>query len=71
MKALDYLGPVRDQAVALLRQGWTQGDTAVDDQGDTVEPSDYKACRWCLTGAIDCAVGQIVPEDPTCTVLAD
>lgn len=43
-------------ALSRVREGWTQGVSARDENGDEVYPFDMEAARcWCLTGAIAAA----------------
>jgi len=36
----------------LSQCNWTQGTSAVDKEGEKVDPSDLNACKWCFLGAI-------------------
>lgn len=57
-----YIEPIRDRAVSLLRTGWTQGNSAKDDDGVPKSVDSPNACQWCLTGAIRLAVQELVPQ---------
>jgi hypothetical protein len=41
MRALDY-----------IKKGWTQHYLARDLNGNSIDPSDPLACKWCAVGAI-------------------
>jgi hypothetical protein len=40
-------------ALELIKQGWTQGHTAIDILGDWVNPMSPDAVKWCSVGAIE------------------
>lgn len=42
---------VIDEAIRLLRKGWTKGCYAEDEEGNTVTIGSPKACRFCAIGA--------------------
>jgi hypothetical protein len=50
--AMDDVVTVLSNARALVARGWVQGQMAADARGETVNPSDPGACRWCPLGAI-------------------
>lgn len=43
-------------AAAIVRKGWTQGELAVDANGEFVWATHPKACKWCALGAMTLAV---------------
>lgn len=43
-----------------IERGWTKSYLAVDKYDDVVPPGDRRACRWCILGALEKAVGRSV-----------
>lgn len=43
-------------AVERVKQGWCQGEMALDSEGEVVWPGSPAAARWCLVGAVEASV---------------
>lgn len=43
----------RTRKLLTPREAWTQGDLALDADGNSVSPDDDRACSWCLLGATE------------------
>ena len=54
---------ILEHARATIRQGWTQGASAVGSTGLPTEPWDPSACKWCLTGSLMKSIHQITGVD--------
>lgn len=52
MTAAEMLNAAAD----LCERGWTQKASAINDQGDRVDPWDNEATAWCALGAL-CVAG--------------
>ena len=50
---------LRDRTVQIIEQGWCQDAQARDHRGQSVPPGGLFAVAWCLTGAIERAVGEL------------
>ena len=53
MTTLDML----DRVLILLERGWCKGSFARDADGESTDPLDPKAVKWCLWGACIAAAG--------------
>lgn len=47
------------RAASKLNQGWVAQEIAVDADGNPVEPDDSRACKWCMSGALQAAAYEI------------
>ncbi len=54
-KDITSIRGLKQRVIKLLNIGWTKGTYAKDANGKDVGPSDPRACRWCLDGAIQAA----------------
>lgn len=48
---------VLTKAKKLIEKGWCRGPAAKNARGEAVDPLDESACRWCMSGALDRALG--------------
>ena len=55
---------VLKKAKDLVKKGWCTNASALDAIGEPVVPTDPRACRWCLTGAIERALCDINIHSP-------
>ncbi len=59
------------RAAELLAQGWTRGTAARDAQGQPVQSTAPAAAAWCVVGAIDRALYELVGVDVYCVLRFD
>ena len=64
-----YIKPLREAALALVRQGWTQKTYARDDKGDPVHYQRREAQCFCLSGAVRRAVKRLDDDVPVDDVM--
>ena len=43
---------ILQEAKTLIKQGWSQGKYARDENGESVDATDPNACQWCAMGAV-------------------
>lgn len=49
-------------AAELVERGWTKGNMALDSMGDAIDPLDFRACAFCVHGALVVAARKFHPD---------
>ena len=52
MTTMDLQNSLLRRSIELLESGWTQGQSARDENGRPVPIGHQSACEWCATGAL-------------------
>lgn len=54
---------LRLRAAEVIAQGWTRGTAARDADGQKVRSTSPQATRWCVVGAVDRALYELLTLD--------